>query len=81
MRRKQAILTSLGLIGILVSRRRKRAADDESMLSEFDPADIQDMLDGVHERSGQPKPVEERFWERTARDLPSKRFISLFRLT
>lgn len=48
----------------------------------FDRHDVQDLIDGVGSASGrQSIPMEERFWHRVGRVMPSRNFLTLFRCT
>lgn len=57
-----------------------REQDVLAYLSLFDRDDVQDYIDGVGSSSGrQSIPMEERFWNRVGRKMPSKNFRTLFR--
>lgn len=48
----------------------------------FDRHDVQDLIDGVGASIGrQSIPMEERFWHRVGRVMPSRNFLTLFRCT
>ncbi|CAM9564873.1 unnamed protein product [Ectocarpus sp. 4 AP-2014] len=46
----------------------------------FDRHDVQDYIDRIgRSRGRQTIPIEERFWHRVGRQMPSKNFMTLFR--
>lgn len=69
-----------GLLATMLTTRETMAEQVRSDLGLFDERDIQDVLDRVRSRAGGQKLMQERFWERTARHLPSRSFITLFRM-
>lgn len=56
--------------------------DIRAYLSAFEENELQDDIDGVGASQGrQMIPMEERFWERVGRLMPSANFKTLFRCT
>lgn len=59
-----------------------REEEIRAFISALDEDEIQDDLDGVGASLGrQTIPMEERFWERVGRHMPSANFRTLFRCT
>lgn len=56
-----------------------REEDVLTYLGLYNRHDVQDWLDGVGGR--QSIPMDERFWHRVGRLMPSRNFLTLFRCT
>lgn len=75
-----AVLAAVQQISLLLLMEEAREEEVLTYLSFFDRNDVQDFLDGVGASRGRQEiPMEDRFWMRVGRWMPSRSFITLFR--